>query len=264
MGALLFFDIDGTLLTLDDLHQFPESTKKALLEAKENGHKIWINTGRVKTAIDKQLLEFPFDGMVCGCGTYIEYEGETLFHTQLDKKICEQYAKQIHEWNLGTVYEGKNQLFIDGDHGKGSFLEFIYDYFGQNSSLPIEEYTHQDLIFDKFTTSEMPGSDIKSFMEYFGKEFTLIPHGENVVEAVPKGYSKATGIEFLMKHLNVEKKDCYAFGDSINDMEMLQYVSHSIGMGNAVPKVKEIVEYVTTDVTEDGIYHAMQHYGLIA
>lgn len=263
MGALLFFDIDGTLITLDALHEFPESTKKALLEAKKNGHKIFINTGRVKTAIDKQLLEFPFDGMVCGCGTYIEYEGKTLFHAQLDKKMCEEYAKQIHEWHLGTLYEGRNQLFIDGDHGPGSFLEFIYDYFGQNSDMPIEEYTHPDLIFDKFTTSEISGSDIKTFMKCFEKDFHLIPHGKTVVEAVPKGCSKATGIEFLRNCLNVEKNDCYAFGDSINDMEMLQYVPHPVSMGNGVPEVKEIAEYVTTDVDEDGIANALQYYKLI-
>lgn len=263
MGALLFFDIDGTLITLDSSHEFPESTQKALLEAKKNGHKIFINTGRVKTAIDRILLEFPFDGFVCGCGTYIEYEGKTLYHAQIEKSLCEIYAEQIHGWNLGTIYEGKNQLFIDGDHGPGSFLEFIYDYFGQNSNMPIEDYTHSDLIFDKFTTSRLSDSDMDSFMECFGKEFHLIPHGKNVVEAVPIGCSKATGIEFLQNYLKTDKEDCYAFGDSINDMEMLEYAKHSVGMGNAVIEVKEIVEFVTSDVTEGGIYHAMKHYGLI-
>ncbi len=263
MSALLFFDIDGTLLTLDETHAFSESTKKALLAAKENGHKIFINTGRVKTAIDKRLLEFPFDGFVCGCGTYIEYKGEALYHRQIDKTLCEAYAKEIHTWNLGTVYEGKDQLFIDGDHGPGSFLEFIYDYFGKNSDKAIEEYTHKDLCYDKFTTSKLEGSDLESFIQKYEKLFHLIPHGDSVIEAVPIGCSKATGIEFLQKHLGVKREDCYAFGDSINDMEMLEYVSHSVGMGNAVPKVKETVEFVTTDVTEDGIWNALKHYNLI-
>ncbi|MGN0438721.1 MAG: Cof-type HAD-IIB family hydrolase [Lachnospiraceae bacterium] len=263
MSALLFFDIDGTLLTLDASHEFPESTKMALLEAKKNGHKIFINTGRVKSAIDKQLLEFPFDGLVCGCGTYIEYQGQTLFHAQLDRKLCRAYAKEIHNWNLGTVYEGKNQMFIDGEHGPGSFLEFIYNYFGENSDLPIEDYTHPDLAYDKFTTSKVEGGDLESFIHQFGKIFHLIPHGENVIEAVPMGCSKATGIEFLLNYLKEDKENSYAFGDSINDMEMLEYAAHSIGMGNAVPKVKETVEFVTSDVTADGIYQAMKHYQLI-
>ncbi len=263
MSAFLFFDIDGTLICEDVMHTFPESTKNALRKAKENGHKIFLNTGRVKTAIDKQLLDFPFDGMVCGCGTYIEYQGETLFHRQLDKKLCEQYVEQVHQWGLGTVYEGKDQLFVDGDHGPGTFLEFIYSYFSVNSDRPIENYNHKDIIFDKLTTSFLPGGDLDAFIAYFKEDFTLIPHGTKVVEAVPKGYSKATGIEFLIKHLGGTKEQCYAFGDSINDMEMLQYVPHSIGMGNAVSKVKEIVEFVTTDVDKDGIANALLHYHLI-
>lgn len=105
---------------------------------------------------------------------------------------------------------------------------------------------------------------MNAFTEYFKEDFTLIPHGTMVVEAVPKGYSKATGIEFLIKHLGGTKEQCYAFGDSINDLEMLQYVPHSIGMGNAVAKVKEIAEFVTTDVDEDGIANALLHYHLIS
>ena len=66
-----------------------------------------------------------------------------------------------------------------------------------------------------------------------------------------------------MDHFGASLSDCYAFGDSINDMEMLQYVPHSVGMGNAVPEVLEVVEYVTTDVTEDGIANALKHYHLI-
>ena len=49
----------------------------------------------------------------------------------------------------------------------------------------------------------------------------------------------------------------------LNDMEMLQYVPHAVGMGNAVPEVLQIVEYQTTDVLQDGIANALKHYGLI-
>ena len=84
-----------------------------------------------------------------------------------------------------------------------------------------------------------------------------------MIEAVPGVYSKATGIRYVMEYFGAELSDCYAFGDSINDMEMLQYVPHAVGMGNAVPEVLQIVEYQTTDVLQDGIANALKHYGLI-
>lgn len=263
MSALLFFDIDGTLITLDDEHRMPDSTKHALYKARENGHKIFINTGRVKTAIDKHLLEFGFDGLVCGCGTYIEYEGQEIFHHTLTREQNIYYAEKLREYKYQTVFEGKDRLFIDGDHGPGSFMEYIYNYFSKNVDYPIEDSRHPDFCYDKFTTTRMPESDAEAFRHLFSKDFNLIPHGEMVTEAVPAGFSKATGIQFLMEYLQIHSSDCYAFGDSINDMEMLQYVPHSVAMGNAVEDVLQVAEYRTTDILENGIENALQHYGLI-
>ena len=263
MPALLFFDIDGTLITLDDEHRMPDSTRQALYKAKENGHKIFINTGRVKTAIDRHLLEFGFDGLVCGCGTYIEYEGKSVFHQTLSKEQCVKYAAKLRECKYQTVFEGKDRLFIEGEHGQGSFMEYIYNYFSQNTEYPIEGPFHEAFSYDKFTTVCMPDSDAEAFQAGFSEEFHLIPHGQQVVEVVPKGCSKATGIRFLMEYLGASLSDCYAFGDSINDMEMLQYVPHSVGMGNAVEQVLAVVEYRTTDILEDGIKKALLHYGLL-
>lgn len=263
MSALLFFDIDGTLITLGDEHRMPESTKEALYQAKENGHKLIINTGRVKTAIDRELLEFGFDGYVCGCGTYVEYHGEELFHQELPKTQCREYAKALHDFGYETVYEGKNRLFTDGRRIPNTFVGFIYNYFSQNVELPIEDYTHEDLLFDKFTTNQMPESDVAAFEAMFGDKFHLIPHGNDVIELIPGECSKATGIELLRQSLEIPMEDCYAFGDSINDMEMLRYVPHSVGMGNAVQEVLDMVEYQTTDISQDGIANALKHYGLI-
>ena len=52
-------------------------------------------------------------------------------------------------------------------------------------------------------------------------------------------------------------------GDSVNDIEMLQSVGHGIAMGNATSPVKEIADYVTTDIMKDGVKNALIHYGLI-
>lgn len=263
MSALLFFDIDGTLVSLDNEHFMPESTKRALNQAKANGHKIFINTGRVKTAIDKHLLNFGFDGLVCGCGTYVEYEGETIFHQTFTKEQCLEQAEVLHRCKFHTIFEKNDRLFIEGEHGPGSFLEYIYDYFSKNSDYPIEGSDSPDFHFDKFTTAQMPDSDAKAFFGYFSKEYNVIPHFNNVYEVVPGVCSKATGIQKVIEYLGSDLTQCYAFGDSINDMEMLKYVSHSVGMGNSVEEVFSVVEYRTTDILDNGIENALKHYKLI-
>ena len=80
---------------------------------------------------------------------------------------------------------------------------------------------------------------------------------------VPKGYSKATGIKFLEEYLNIPLKDCYAIGDSSNDLSMLQYVPNSIAMGNSDPLLFDLVSFVTKDIEDDGIEYALSHYKII-
>ena len=72
---ILFFDIDGTLLSHRTL-TIPESAKRAVRKAKENGHLIFINTGRTISVINKEIKDLGFDGYICGCGSYIEVDGE--------------------------------------------------------------------------------------------------------------------------------------------------------------------------------------------
>ena len=78
------------------------------------------------------------------------------------------------------------------------------------------------------------------------------------------GYSKASGCLAVAQALGEDLADCYAIGDSANDLEMLQCVGHPLVMGNAPARVQAVAEYVTGTPAEDGLYHAMVHAGLLA
>ena len=103
-------------------------------------------------------------------------------------------------------------------------------------------------------------------METFVKglpDFTFIEREGSFWEAVPKGFSKATGIKYLLDYYKIPIENAYVFGDSNNDLEMLQYVPNSIAMGVCSPEVKAIASYRTARVEEDGIRKAMEHFGII-
>ena len=79
----IFFDIDGTLW--DDKFQIPDSTKEAFKLLKRNGHLTFICTGRTRSYIqDERLLSLGFDGIVAGCGTYIEKDKEIIFYKKIE------------------------------------------------------------------------------------------------------------------------------------------------------------------------------------
>ena len=83
--SILFFDIDGTLLS-DKTGKIPDSALEALAEAKKNGHLLFINTGRTVCALPKELYQFEFDGYLCGCGSYLLFHEEVLLESHILRK----------------------------------------------------------------------------------------------------------------------------------------------------------------------------------
>ncbi|MNJ71697.1 putative bifunctional phosphatase/peptidyl-prolyl cis-trans isomerase [compost metagenome] len=83
------------------------------------------------------------------------------------------------------------------------------------------------------------------------------------LDVLPGGGSKANGIAQLIGRLGFTPEEAYAFGDNLNDVEMLRYVGHSVAMGNAPDSVKQIAQYVTTDVDQDGIANGLRMVGLL-
>lgn len=83
--AVLFFDIDGTILS-NETHMIPESALYAMEKAQKNGHLLFVNTGRTICALPKELYAFDFDGYLCGCGCYLVYRGEVLLESHIDRE----------------------------------------------------------------------------------------------------------------------------------------------------------------------------------
>ena len=84
--AALFFDVDGTLID-EQTKIVPESTLCALKQARENGHLVFINTGRTSCNTLDSMKHIPVDGYVCGCGTEIIYQGNVLMHSTDRKSV---------------------------------------------------------------------------------------------------------------------------------------------------------------------------------
>ena len=264
---ILFFDIDGTLITNDGKRTFPESAKKALSMARENGHLTYINTGRVYANVEDFIKE-GFDGLVCGCGTYICAGENELFHHKLDKATCYDIAKLCRDCNMFAIFEhtghtAYDEVLLKSGKAEKGFLE-ILDYFTSMGRKMIASIDDDEFIFDKFAAwYNTDISDLEKFKEGIGDTFIYIQREGDFCEIIPKGFTKATGIKFLLDYYDIPIENAYAFGDSNNDLDMLKYVPNSIAMGVSTDAVLEVASYHTTDVMEDGIYNAMKHLEII-
>lgn len=118
------------------------------------------------------------------------------------------------------------------------------------------------------------GTRVYQFIVYGNRRHTdkLIEHLQHskatswhdlAIDIIPKIGGKQNGIKALLEKFNIWKEDIMAFGAGKNDMDMLQTVNIGIAMGNAAEDLKQIADYVTDTVDNDGIVWALQHYNLI-
>lgn len=252
---IIFFDIDGTLALGKEV---PESAKLAIRLLRQNGNLVWICTGRGIQYVKRNFHQYA-NGYICSNGR----EGYTC---------CEKiFEKPLTETQINTIQQKLNQLnagyaFFDTKHGY---------YYGpeegfERMSEPWDEgfMIHGgDLSNKKFYNFDLYFKD-KQHLQIIQEELKDIailnphlPHPTADVSMI--GWNKGDALKAVCEYFNLAIEDTYAFGDGKNDLTMLQASGHGIAMGNACEELKEIADYVTTDINEDGIYNGLKHYHLI-
>lgn len=258
----VFFDIDGTLY--NPIIGVPASTIKAIKKLKQNGHLAFISTGRARAMIPKYLVNLGFDGVLAACGTYVEYEGSVIYNLDLAKSICDNVISTLKKHNVFFILEGQDYLYMD-DSEDFEGDKFSIKTFKKLFSDKIKPITGSEIgyNFNKITCKTNDHSNFKEAYKIIEKDFDCIYHNTQFIELVPKGFSKVKGIKAILQHLNIDIENTYAFGDSLNDVDMLNYVKYGIAMGNSSPEVLEIANYKTDTIENDGIYTGLKEFNLI-
>lgn len=254
--SVIFFDIDGTLLDHDK--QLPSSTKEAIQELKRQGHIVAIATGRGPFMYKDLREELGINTYVSYNGQYVVVEGEEVYGNPLDKKGI----KRLTEIALANEHP---LVFMDPDFMKASVPEHP-NITESISTLKVGLPSHDPLYYENnniyqtllFCTEEEEEQYVDAF-----PEFDFIRWHSVSMDVLPKDGSKAKGIEKAVEKMQMPLERVYAFGDGLNDIEMLSKVHNSVAMGNGVDEVKKLAKYVTKPVDEDGILHGLKMVGLL-
>jgi len=246
----IFFDVDGTLLTWPD-HQLPPSALSALQQLHENGVLCFVASGRPPVHIQEvnRMIPFEFDGYIVLNGQYC-----------MDKNH-EVYRRH------GYTQEQLSQM-----------VEWLKDNPDVNCMLIEENTVHQ-------TTSLRTGIPVIDPEEILGREIfqcTMnLPMGRedevhqavdgvkyarwnpNFCDFIPADGGKEIGIQATLDHYGITREECMAVGDGHNDITMCQYCQIGVAMGNAHEPLKAIADYITDDISQNGLAKAMIHFGLI-
>lgn len=275
---IIFIDVDGTLC--NDYGQVPESAGIAIHKARQNGHKVYLCTGRSKAELTDDIKKIEFDGFIGAGGGYIEEQGKLLLHKKFDLAELSSIVHFFKKEGIGYYLESNDGLFAsdtcipeirkqifkglaktDDEYQKReSELQFFFDLLLPEK--PVSELTSVNKI--SFMSEHIPFEKVKkAYEDKFTILHTTVPlFGENSGEIVLRGINKETAIRFLLEHLQMDKTHTIAIGDGMNDYEMLQFVHYGVAMRNAKPELKEVADYITGSPDEDGLLHFFNQHGL--
>jgi len=258
----LFFDIDGTLLT-DRTKVLPESAAEVIKKAREAGHLVFINSGRARCLMQEVEDTLEVDGFLCGCGTYIETRGHVVLHHLIGKERRLELQRAIPAHKMDGVLEGTFGCYIDENADHMPQVEAMKKIFFSNGMLFMENLEETAVPYDKFCVLADEKSDLEGFLRVLSPDMTPIERGGGLYECVPTGFDKATAMKFILDYYDIPWENSYAFGDSTNDMAMIQYACNSIIMGKHDAALRPYASFVTKTVEDDGIAYAFEQLHII-
>lgn len=273
MNKYIFIDIDGTLFSTV-INGVPNSALEAIKLARNNGHKVYLCTGRALPEC-KVYLNLDVDGFIFSAGSIVYSNTKKIYEKPFDIEFIDKVMNTSDKLNVGYVIGGNAGAYAN-DIG----YKEITKYFAKNENDPIKirEILMNNGVFDikdkhpldyinKICIYANSLDDIKQLENILGDSiYFALSHndGEHYFgDIIRKDINKFTGIQEVLKVENVDIENTMCIGDSNNDIDMLKGCHIGIAMGNAYENVKEYADYVTDDILEDGIYNAFKKYNLI-
>ncbi|KYG89349.1 Cof-type HAD-IIB family hydrolase [Metasolibacillus sp. FSL H7-0170] len=256
MKKILFFDVDGTLYNSEK--NLPSSAKEALLQARANGYELAIATGRAPFMIEELLEELAIDTYVTLNGQYVVHKGEVIFSDGLSNELLEKIIQFSSVQGHPVVFIDDKQMVasMPGHEGvRGSLATLHCPYPQVEPDFYKNNPVYQTLLF-------MEEHEEAAYAKAFPNVQFVRWHSE-VCDILPQGGSKARGIQKLVEKIGYTMENTIAFGDGLNDIEMLQAAGIGVAMGNSHPEVKKVADVQAPHVDEDGLYKAMKELGVI-
>ncbi|GFZ33105.1 haloacid dehalogenase [Clostridium zeae] len=251
MKKAVFFDIDGTLIDcLNGLTDITPRVKKAIRELQAKGNYVFIATGRPYAFLNEVILNFGFDGFVFTNGSYVKVGDKCIHKEAMEKEVVKEMVDKFEELGVEYILQGEEYSYIKDDH---KALHSYYDTYSISKKYLLGDFELEEVESYKIEMlcKDQKGIDYCTSIEK--DRFSCLNNSDGSFELYSKTNSKASGILKVLEFLDIPVENSYAFGDGLNDIEMLSTVGCGIAMGNANDFVKSHAKKVTDTVQNDGV-----------
>ena len=259
---ILFFFFYGTLVDIiRGMNDPSEKTRYAFRELSKS-HLTIIASGRTYDMLPESIRALHPNGYLLSNGSYCRLNGEDLFSYAMEERVIEDTIRFSIENDAIYYLESDRKIFTNGINNpmhQRAVIEFedetpYYD-------ISLRDDRPVNMLMMLFKNEE----DMKRYADLFKDrlDVSLQFEGLTYLDCNIKGVNKGSGIKRCLKELGISRGNAYAFGDSYNDIGMMEAVGNPIAMGNAVKEIQKIVKAITGDVIDDGVYEFLVKERLI-
>ncbi|MET9143882.1 HAD family hydrolase [Streptomyces sp. NPDC004042] len=257
---LVATDLDGTLLRSDE--SVSPRTREALAAVTAAGAAHIVVTGRATPWTRHILDDLGYRGLaVCGQGAQVYHAGERRLLTSvtLDRQLAVVALAKI-EAEVGPLYLAASRDGLDGE-------VLVGPGYAVTGALPATPLTDASDLWsaplNKIYIQHPTLSDdalAEAAHRAAGGFVSVTMAGEGIVELLPLGLSKATGLSLAARRMGLKPADTIAFGDMPNDIPMFAWAAHGVAMANAHEELKAVADEVTASHEEDGIAVVLERW----
>lgn len=261
---LIATDLDGTLLDVSG--RVSARTRAALDAARAAGIVTVPVTARQPIGVRPIAEQAGFDEWaLCGNGAYGVHltTGEHLFAEEIPADVQQQLAEALRAVLPDLVFASVR------DAGEGFIAQEGYAALAQLSDhkrdpatmrgVPLADVLAAPSLKLVIRHASVPIPEIFAALQALGLTgFEATLSGAPFVEVMAQGVTKATGLAQLCEHLGIGRDEVLAFGDALNDLEMLEWAGHGVAVANAIDVVRDAADEVAASNADDGVAQVIE------
>lgn len=260
MIKIIFSDMDGTLLDAEG--QLPVWFNNFAKKLERKGIIFAPCSGRQYLSLKETFKSYPNEFLyVAENGAAVFYKDKELFSASFDKKLALKLWDAAREKrpSVCAVFCTAAKAYILAEQNRGAFRDRLRYYGTKYTVVKSWDEVPDKLIHIAFYDPEddNAGESLLPELEPICDNLRLLTDG-SWVDAVEKGINKGTAIKMIQEKFKIKPEECAAFGDYLNDAEMLQAVEHSFAMENALPEIKQIAKYHTSSNYDAGVLKGVE------
>ncbi len=261
---MIVLDLDGTLLTTN--LEILEETKKYINKLKEQGHLIVIATGRLEYGARELIKGKIFPDYIIsstGAAIYDENKSKVIKESTIDNIEAEKVYKEVKQSDEITriyfVERKQENIYTTRKKEEYKFHKVIPNV--EDFLFEPNKFTH---IVIRYIKGAIDKIDIGKLQQKMPDINIMImydtQYGKTQIELFKKGVNKYEAISYVANIEKIDNSNIIAFGDSSNDIEMIENAGVGVAMGNAIPELKKIAKHITLTNNENGIKDFLEKY----